>query len=131
MEIPLKIKKLTKVGFCTKNFLCFVLWKPKWLMKNNGTCPKTNNLHFGTTIHYFGGLCILFFNWSLVLKQGLELGHKRPKALTCNLGRIWKGLVFYHFSFNFIIVVHSTTSFSINCKMEVQDTTVEEFKLMK
>jgi hypothetical protein len=67
----------------------------------------------------------------LVLELGLELGHKRPRALACDLGRIWKGLVFFHFSFNFIIVVQSTTSFSINGKMEVEDTSVEEFKLMK
>lgn len=100
-------------------------------MKNNGTCTKTKNLQFGTTIHYFGGLCILFFNWSLVLELRLEPGHKRPMALTCNLDRIWKRLVFFHFSYNFIIVVHSTTSFLINCKMEVEDTIVEEFKLMK
>jgi hypothetical protein len=79
----------------------------------------------------FGGLSILFFNWSLVLKLRLELGHKRPRALAYNLDRIWKGLVFIHFSFHFIIVMHSTTTFSIKCKMEVEDTSVEEFKLMK
>ncbi len=76
------------------------------------TCPKTNNLYFGTTVHCFNGICILFFNWSLVLELRLELGHKRPRALACNLDRIWKGLMFFQFSFNYIIVMHSIELFN-------------------